>query len=250
MPRYTHGTTTLLGEEIKYTDAPTFRKMYRQIFEHQIYKFITTTRSPLIIDGGANIGLGTIYFKLQHPDSRVIAFEADKDIFTILQHNLQNFKLSANIELVPKALWHEDTLLEFVQEGGASGRLKRERDKGKMLQIPTIRLRDYLHEPVDFLKLDIEGAETHVLRDCADLLPQVHRLFVEYHSFVDEPQKLAELLTILQTAGFRYYMEREDGGLAHPFCNMRQQENIDFTINVFAWQSNLIPIKEAKLLLK
>jgi len=31
--------------------------------------------------------------------------------------------------------------------------------------------------PVDFLKLDVEGAETEVLSDCADLLGRVENLF-------------------------------------------------------------------------
>ena len=37
--------------------------------------------------------------------------------------------------------------------------------------VPSVRLRDYLTEPVDFLKMNIEGAEWEVLEDTEDRLP-------------------------------------------------------------------------------
>src|SRR5687768_11770928 len=36
---------------------------YGEIFGNEIYRFSTEKKDPLIIDCGANIGLGTLYFK-------------------------------------------------------------------------------------------------------------------------------------------------------------------------------------------
>jgi FkbM family methyltransferase len=44
-------------------------------------------------------------------------------------------------------------------------------------------IQDFKH--IDFLKLDIEGAELHVLQDISSELHRVKHLFIEYH----EPQK-------------------------------------------------------------
>ena len=51
--------------------------------------------------------------------------------------------------------------------------------------MPTCRLRDYLTQRVDLLRLDIQGAEVDVLLDCADLLGHVQYLAVDYHSVLN-----------------------------------------------------------------
>ena len=41
-------------------------------------------------------------------------------------------------------------------------------NEGNKKTVPCVRLRDLLNEEIDFLKIDIEGAEYEVLKDCAD----------------------------------------------------------------------------------
>src|SRR5204862_8096532 len=142
------------------------------LFEREIYRFECAKEDPFIIDGGANIGLSVLYFKRLYPRSRIIAFEPDPEIFSLLERNCATFELS-NVELVNQALWTSETMLKFVQEGGEGGRLQKHGETGRITQVPTVRLRDYLRSEIDFLKLDIEGAETEVLRDCADELSKV-----------------------------------------------------------------------------
>lgn len=42
------------------------------------------------------------------------------------------------------------------------------------------------HEKIDFLKIDIEGAERYVLPRMASELGKVDNIFVEYHSEADK----------------------------------------------------------------
>ena len=63
--------------------------------------------------------------------------------------------------------------------------------------VRCVRLNDLLNEEIDFLKIDIEGAELPVLKDCSDNLKNVKNLFVEYHGKYDEMFKLNEILEIL-----------------------------------------------------
>src|SRR5690606_32260101 len=76
-----------------------FDNMYEEIFVNHEYAFKTETESPLIVDCGANIGLSTLYFKSQYPQSRIIAFEPDKQNIELLKHNIAINKLE-NIQII------------------------------------------------------------------------------------------------------------------------------------------------------
>lgn len=234
-PRYKPVTTNILGSELQLVDAASFRSMYKEIFEREIYYFTTYSDTPTIIDCGANIGLSVIYFKRLFPKGHIIAFEPDPVIFAVLEKNLQNFGVH-DVELHAQALWSADTELIFAVEGSTGGRVQIIDKSNSSLKVPAARLRPYLQQPVDFLKIDIEGAETEVLQDCADLLSGVQRLFVEYHSFRDQRQRLPELLTVLQNAGFRYYMESTGVSSVQPFQRIEEWIQMDLQLNIFAWQ--------------
>ena len=72
-----------------------------------------------------------------------------------------------------------------------------------MIRVRTVCLSSYLTEPVDFLKLNIEGAELDVIREAGDTLRNVRRLAIEYHGFPELGERLGELLSRLAAARFR-----------------------------------------------
>lgn len=88
---------------------------------------------------------------------------------------------------------------------------------------------------IDFLKLDIEGAEFEVIASCKEYLKNVKNLFIEYHSLPTEKQRLHELLQIVQEAGFRYYMKEAWENLKYPFVN-RNPAMFDLQLNIFAYR--------------
>lgn len=233
-PRYTLTSTDIFRTEIELVDAASFLFMYEEIFKQQIYRFRAKSKQPNIIDGGANIGLSVLYFKQLYPDSHIIAFEPDNQVFDLLGKNISKFGFSS-IELVKKALWTSETTLEFMSEGADAGRVTQlEADKPRY-QVTTARLRNYLSEPIDFLKLDIEGAESEVIKDCQDLLFNVENLFVEYHSFVNEPQTLHVIINILSEAGFRLHIHPPVTS-PQPFCHRNIHLGMDMQLNIFAFR--------------
>lgn len=233
MPRYTPSSTTLLGKTVKFVDACTYLLMYSEIFERQQYAFRSRTDRPFIIDGGANIGLSVLFFKQLYPLSRIIAFEPDPIIFDVLHDNCAVFGLN-DVTLLERALWTSETDLSFIQEGSAAGRIGSS-VAPNTVQVGASRLRDYLSESVDFLKIDIEGAESAVLEDCSDLLWQVGSLFVEHHTFEGKPQDLSLILTLLQDAGFRVYVEAATFS-PQPFMSRRVTCGMDVQTNIFAFR--------------
>ena len=234
MPRYTKTTVSLANIEWQLIDPASFVFQYAEIFQKQIYQFPAQTPAPRIIDCGANIGLSVIYFKRLHPESRITAFEPDPQIFSVLKENIRQCGY-ADVELVNKAVWTEAATLEFLPDGSDGGRMVQMSSDRQRIQVPTVRLADFLNEPIDLLKIDIEGAETSVLQDCQDKLQHVRHLFVEYHSFEHQPQTLLTIMNILFNAGYRVYIHSHNVS-AQPFDKRKTISGMDMQLNIFAFR--------------
>ncbi len=213
-----------------------FRHSYKEIFEEETYKFQSLHTKPYIIDCGSNIGLSIIYFKTIYPEAKIIGFEPDGKIFELLDHNIKSFGYD-DVTLHNKGVWISETSLWFHSEGSLGGAiLDQSGDEKNMVRIDTVRLREFLDEKIDFLKIDIEGAEMDVLEDCKDKLSNVENIFVEYHCRVNEPQRLSALLEILTEAGFRYYIRQADETIRYPFIQKHGQY-MDVQLNIFGFRN-------------
>lgn len=235
-PRYSNVYTNLLGKNLIIVDGWSFYYSYQEIFERGIYAFKSTKTSPVILDGGSNIGLSVIYFKMLYPNSKIFAFEADPKLFQILKSNIANFSYN-DVELIDKAIWNSDTILDFAVEGADGGRIshKIDEENADKIKVKTVRLRNYLDQNIDFLKLDIEGAETDVILDCSDCLYKVENLFIEYHSFLKEEQRLDDILHILKKANFRIQIQTQFCS-PQPLLDRSTQLGMDLQLNIFAYR--------------
>src|SRR4051812_30255531 len=65
-----------------------------QIFVENLYfqNGISLPENALVIDGGANIGLFTLYVLQHHPTATVVAVEPAPKTFQILRANISNFR--------------------------------------------------------------------------------------------------------------------------------------------------------------
>ncbi len=214
--------------EVHHGDA--FLNQFESIFIDQIYEFECASKCPVIIDCGANMGTSVLYFKHLFPEAKLFAFEPDKAIFEVLQRNIKNNKLT-DVKLYNKAVWIDNKNMFFDSNNAQSGKLILTANE---VQVQCVRLKEFLQdfESIDFLKLDIEGAELHVLQDISTELKKVKHLFIEYHSAVNKVQELSTLLSILEQEGFRYYV----GGSSKksPFINKVIEEGMDLTLDIFA----------------
>jgi FkbM family methyltransferase len=227
MPRHVPGSFEIDGVRLKFPDGPSAGSAYQEIFVKRMYD-IPTVEAPRILDGGANIGLAAVFFKMRHARARVTCFEADPAVAVYLRRNLEAAG-AGETDVVEAALWGEDGELSFAAEGSDAGRVS----EGSGLKVKAVRLSPYLNEPVDLLKLDIEGAEAAVLRECRGALGLVKRLFVEYHSFEGQPQCLDELLGILREAGFRVTITVSDTLTWRPFLERGSSLGMDMRLNLF-----------------
>lgn len=234
LPRRHPSTARLFGRAVQIRDAASFLGGVDAIFARGSYEFASDNPAPLIVDCGANIGLSCIFFKRRYPASRILAFEPDPALFAALRANLQSFGLR-DVALYNQAVWTSATRLPFWAEGAFSGRVALAGDRAGLITVPAVRLRDFLDQPVELLKLDVEGAELAVLADCAERLANVARIFVEYHAPADQPQGLHELLAILAGAGFRYQL-KESYAAPAPFVARPALLGMEFQADIYAYR--------------
>jgi FkbM family methyltransferase len=235
-PRYAEGHVKLFGKPFKYTDTYSLAYTIDHIFNRGIYAFPSDPDAPLIIDAGANVGVSLLYFKNRFPKAEVICFEPDQDAFSALEANVETFALT-QCELHQAALWSEDSVIEFCSEGADSGVINEVGGAGVPTLVRALNLQPFLeNRVVDFLKMDIEGAEIEVLKACVNGLKNVRRIFIEYHSFEGRDQRLAELFQILEGAGFRLHLNNVGLSSKQPMIGVNTYLGMDLQFDLFGYR--------------
>lgn len=202
LPRYTTGTVRAGGYVLEYGDAGSVWPQWDDIFVQRTLMFETRVERPRILDCGANVGVASLFFRRQYPRATITAFEADPAIADVCRRNLAANGAS-DVELVPAAVWTSRGETEFVCEGSDSGAVAElGLIAGRTQTVPTVRLRDYLGERVDLLKLDIEGSELPVLEDCAGALGAVQAMTIDLHEFDPNHRQTGRIFDLLTGAGF------------------------------------------------
>lgn len=230
-PRRQPGRARLGALEVEFVDAASFLSAHQEIFVEELYRFPFQGDAPHVVDLGANIGLATLWLKRAYPRARILALEPDPEIFARLERNVRANGL-ADVELVNAAAWNADTELAFQPDGADGGRAAaRGPRKVRALAIDRL-LRD---RPVDFLKIDIEGAEEVVVPACAPVLQRVRAVFVEYHARRNSPSTLGRILRTLEEAGLRLQVQNL-GARPRPFSHGGAPGDFDQQLNVFAWR--------------
>lgn len=212
-PPETNGIERVFDFHVRINDGPNFYILYKDIFVRRYYHFEARRREPIVLDGGGNIGMSVLYFKHFYPDARIVTFEPDQAVLPYLKENLARNKLF-DVRVVEAALGARTGAVAFHGDGKYGGSLSigegTSNASAATYQVECVRLRDYLADPIDFLKLNIEGAEWDVLADCEDRLHHVPEMVVEYHHLPDLSRTLHKILELLDRRGFDYLIHDFD----------------------------------------
>lgn len=188
-----------------------------EVFNDAYYNFESSTASPFIIDGGANIGIATIFFKDLYPQAKIICFEADPNIFVTLKKNVVANKLT-DVTLINAALANKKGMIDFYgQVNGADLDARgnsiievwgMQRTVSGKISVPAEQLSDYINEPVDLLKLDVEGAEQQILEEIQHKLHFVKQIVAEVHcsKTMDSVNSLTKIIDILTKSNFEHQL--------------------------------------------
>jgi FkbM family methyltransferase len=222
---------------VYYTSPADLYHSLVEIFQDKIY-LQELKENSYILDCGANIGLSAIYLKSICPTATIESFEPDSKNFDLLEKNVRSCGLS-NVHLHKKAIWKENTTLRFVNDGSLSSRVSSS-PESQTVEVSAVRLRDFMTRPIDFLKIDIEGAEYEVLKDIEDKLHFVNNFFLEYHGKFSQNDQLLEMLEIVKRTGFSFYIR--EAGVVYTTPFLRKDDGVkriyDVQLNIFCFRGN------------
>jgi len=206
-------TINIFGQKFSFYNWFEFLLLYKDEFIFQDYKFRTKNKAPFIIDCGGHIGTTTLYFKKKWPNSQIIVFEPSPIPLKLLKLNVKqnNYK---DIKIVDAAVSTKKGFTEFFirknPEEASWGdttniSMRYNPEEYKKVKVKTVKLSSYIDKPVDLLKLDIEGMEAQVLKECQKRLKFVEKLIIEYHGDVTNKfNKVEDIIKILKENNFSY----------------------------------------------
>lgn len=157
-----------------------------------------------VLDAGANIGCAAFFLHAYFPEANIICIEPETSNFSLLKQNIEINDASGKIICFNQAIWNSITNLNLMQRDHSSDAFhvmeKKLADEvistTSTITIPA--LMDQLKiAKLDFLKMDIEGAEKILFEDehhLSQFLPFTTSLSVEVHTEFISASKVSEEL--------------------------------------------------------
>ncbi|NCN06649.1 MAG: FkbM family methyltransferase [Candidatus Pacebacteria bacterium] len=194
---------------IYYEHSEEFHELKREIFTTQIYYIELFNPAPVILDGGAHIGLSTLYFRQLCYQAKITAVEPLVENAVLLEKNLFENQITNVVTIhaalagqIGSAALHYDSSDEgwfsttSLYDGAWNGA-----QKTTARIVPTISLVSLLEqEQYDLVKLDIEGAELGVVRAASNILRAAENYLIEVHERKDNTAE--QLEKIFSEQGF------------------------------------------------
>jgi len=163
---------------------------------------VAVQRGDVVIDGGAHVGTFS-RFALNKGNRKVIAFEPDLRNVECLKRTFGEELGQGRLVLIQKALWSSPGNLDlrrglnsaqsWVSEGAAR--------PGESVPATTIdeAVKELNLDRVDFIKLDIEGAERRAMAGARETLRQfAPRMVLCTYHLPDDPVKITETVLRLR----------------------------------------------------
>jgi len=170
-----------VGRKVTLRGGSTDVYCFEKIFVYEEYRTPFELTDPkLIIDGGANVGMASLYFAAKYPQAIIYAIEPEVENFKILQRNCAH---SSNIILKRAALWPTKEKLSLTNTTGNDAWSFAVEEK--LGEVETITIDQILEESgagkVDLLKLDIEGSERELFMNEPAWLNKIDQIAIELH---------------------------------------------------------------------
>jgi FkbM family methyltransferase len=208
------------------------------IREDEIIEHFAPKQGDIVVDIGAHIGHYTIIAsKRVGANGKVVAIEASPSNFKILNRNIRLNQLT-NIISLNHVVYSKETKIKLYLPGEESGNTiyntvisDRARNEDKFVEVNANTL-DYLlqskgikQEDVNWIKIDVEGAEFEVLKGATNVLSKSKdiALLIEIHNLSDNINLYRPILEFLNLYNFKIEFEMShDGGEKHIIVRKQQ----------------------------
>src|SRR5918992_899711 len=197
--------------------------------EEDIIEHFTPKEGDIVVDIGAHMGRYTIIgAKRVGANGKVVAIEAHPGNFEMLNRNIKLNQLT-NIISLNNAVYSKETKIKLYLPGEELGHTiyntvmsDRARNEDKFVEVSANTL-DYLLQlneitDVNWVKIDVEGAEFEVLKGSSNVLSKSKdiALLIEVHNLSGGTNLYRQILEFLRLYNFKIEFEKShDGGEKH-----------------------------------
>ncbi len=172
-----------------------------------------------VLDVGANFGVLTALMCELAPDAQVYAFEPHPQTFAALQRNTGSNALAARVHCVQGAVGASVGTTAFLDTGApATNRIVSGGDHTFQVALTTVDVfcQEHRLSSVDFLKIDVEGAERNVLAGAAGMfgrrLIRCGMIEICPGNLKQFGKKVDDLHAFFATYGYELFWFGADGG--------------------------------------
>jgi FkbM family methyltransferase len=165
---------------------------------------VTVKPGDVVLDCGANVGVFT-RTALDRGARLVVAVEPAPGTVECLRRNFEKEIAGGRVIVVPKGVWDHPDVLELAEgvDGNTTGdSFVFGRDQKKRVKVPLTTI-DILAaelglQRVDFIKMDIEGAEKEALRGAAETIRRHHpRMAIASEHLPDDVTAIPEMVNAI-----------------------------------------------------
>ena len=199
------------------------------IREDEIIEHFTPKQGDIVVDIGAHIGRYTIIgAKRVGANGKVVAIEANPSNFEMLNRNIKLNQLT-NILSLNNAVYSKETKIKLYLPGEELGHTiyntvmsDRAKNEDKFVEVSANTLDYFLQlkgiTDVNWIKIDVEGAEFEVLKGATNVLSKSKdiALLIEIHNLSGGTNLYRPILEFLRLYNFKIEFEKShDGGEKH-----------------------------------
>ena len=173
--RHLKSDVVVIDKHQLFLDADdSMRLSTRGYYEPFITKIVkkTVKEGEVVLDIGAHIGYYTLLFaRLVGKKGKVYAFEPDPKNFALLKRNVEANGYN-NVVLEQKAVSDKGgkVMLHLGERSAHHSILKNKYSGDRSVEVESVRLDDYIKSRVDFIKIDVEGAEYFAFKGMQSVL--------------------------------------------------------------------------------
>lgn len=139
-----------------------------------------TRTARLILDLGANIGTTAADFAERFAEATVVAVELDPENAAVCRRNLRPWR--SRVKVVEAAVWSRAGTVRYARESGAEWGMHVSPTGDCLAAAVTINELLDGNDLVDYVKVDVEGAERQIPKDASGWPEMVRAIKVEVHA--------------------------------------------------------------------
>lgn len=181
-------------------------------YECPVQKQIKAEDGDIVIDAGGCWGDTALYFASEVGEAgKVHTFEFIPSNVKIMKQNFgMNSILSKRIEIVENPLWSKSEQIVYYSDCGPASSVSFEKNQNTTEKVSTISIDDFVKnngiKRVDFIKMDIEGAELSALKGTVNTLNTFRpKLAISIYHSLDDFIKIPEFIHSIDL-GYKFYL--------------------------------------------